>query len=169
MTIKSEGGSNLLRSRETNVDAAPPTSRPKFHISSFLLLIALIAFCFGRRHARSRFGNHSGGRAAAGRGIYDDRCIQKRGNREADVAFREALELCRAAITGVMAIEFAALIAFCITCLPTVASSPMSAGGEVGIIVAVVIGGIAAVAAAVGMTYYLLTRKWRLTRKAGKP
>jgi hypothetical protein len=139
--------------------------RPSFHISSFLLLIALVALCLAV------------GREQPVLGIALAVVVVPAAAYTTIIAFRSAatgrpMSLFQkiwsfgGAMTGVMAIEFAALVAFCITCVPT-GFVAMSAG-ENGIIFAVVIGGIAAVAAAVYMTYYLLTRKWRLARKAGK-
>jgi hypothetical protein len=73
------------------------------------------------------------------------------------------------AITGVIAIEFAALIAFCITCVPAgFIATGTGNDGEVAFDVVIALGGIAAAATAVYMTYHLLTRTTRVTRRAGK-
>ena len=163
---QSEGGKNLLRSRETNVHEAPPTLRPKFNISSFLLLIALIAFCLGVARAQLVLGIALAVVLLPAT-AYTTIVAFRSASTGRPMSLFEKLWCFGGAITGVMAVEFAALVAFCITCIPT-GFVAMSAG-ESAIIVAVVVGGIAAVAAAVGMTYYLLNRKWRLTRNAGKP
>jgi hypothetical protein len=140
--------------------------RPKFHISSFLLLIALVALCLGA------------GRAQPVLGITLAVVLLPAAGYTTTMAFRSAatgrpmshfekLWSFGGAVTGVMAIEFAALVAFCITCVPT-GFAAMSAGDK-GIIFGVVIGGIAAVAAAAYMTRYLLSRKFRDRGRAGKP
>jgi hypothetical protein len=147
------------------VHATPPTLRPTFHISSFLLLIALIALCLGVGRAQPVLGI---GLAVVvlPAAVYTTIIAFRSAAAGRPMSIFEKLGRFGVAITGVMAIEFAALVAFCITCVPT-GFVAMSAGDN-GIIFASVIGGIAAVAAAVCMTYYLLTRKWRLGRKAGK-
>jgi hypothetical protein len=69
-----------------------------------------------------------------------------------------------------MAIEFAALIAFFITCVPArFIAAGTGNNGDVALYVAVALGGIAAVATAVYMTYYLLTTIGGVKRRAGKP
>ena len=74
-----------------------------------------------------------------------------------------------AAFLGVMVIEFAALVAFCMTCFPIGYIAATAGGSSTGIVGAFVIGGLAGVVAGGLVTYFLLTRKRRLARKAGKP
>ena len=73
-----------------------------------------------------------------------------------------------AALMGVVVILFAALVAFCMTCVPT-GFIALNAGGESGLIVALVVGGLFAAAAAAGMTYLLLKRRNRAAGTTGKP
>jgi hypothetical protein len=150
-------------------DVAPPvpgTLRPTFHISSFLLLIAVVALCLGV------------GRDQPVLGIALAIVVLPAAVYTTIVAFRSAATgrpmsvfekawSFAGAITGVMAIEFAAIVSFCTTCVP-VGFVAVSAGAP-GMIVALVSGGAAAVVTAVFMTRYLLTRKFRLAQKARKP
>jgi hypothetical protein len=143
-----------------------PTLRPTYHMSSFLLLIAVVAVCLGA------------GRDQPVLGIALAVVVVPAAAYTTIVAFRSAgtgrpmsvfekIGSFAGAITGVLAIEFAALVTFCMTCIP--AGFVTASAGEPGIIVAIVIGGTAAVAAAAAMTRYLLTRKSRLARKGRKP
>ena len=126
--------------------SAPTTFRPKFNISSFLLLIALVALCLGAARTQPALGIILAVvllPAAAWTTIMAFRSAAT----GKPMSLIEKLGRFGGAITGVMAVEFASLVAFCITCVPT-RFVAMSAGDR-GIIFAVVMGGIAAVAAAV--------------------
>jgi hypothetical protein len=71
------------------------------------------------------------------------------------------------AIGGVVIIEFSAVVAFCMTCIP-IGSVSFGANSAVGLIIALTVGGIAGIAAAICATYLLVFRKGRNRRIAGK-
>ena len=71
------------------------------------------------------------------------------------------------AIGGVMIVEFSAVVAFCMTCYP-IGYVSLSASSSAGFGIALLAGGIAAIAAA-GYATYLLITKGRNRRISGKP
>jgi hypothetical protein len=145
---------------------ARPTFRPTFHISSILLLIAVVALCLGVGHDEPFLGIALAVVVVPAAVYTTIIAFRSRATGRPMSVFEKVWSFA-GAILGVIAIEFAALVAFFMTCIPT-GFVTMSAG-ESGIIVAVVLGGIAAIVVAVYMTRYLLTRKLRLARKAEKP
>jgi hypothetical protein len=146
---------------------SPSASLPTFHISSLLLLIALVALCLGVGHDEPVLGIALAV-VVLPAAAYTTIIAFRSAALGKPMAVFEKVWSFLAAISGVVVIALAALIAFCVTCIPA-GFVAMSGGGETGIIVAVVIGGIAAVAAGAFMTRFLLTRKRRIARKAGEP
>jgi hypothetical protein len=150
---------------------APPTAnssmRPTFRISSLLLIIAVVAVCLGVWQAQPILGAFVAAIVVPALGYV---CVIafKSGSVGKPMAALEKMNSFAAAMLGVVVIEFAALVAFCMTCVPT-GFMAMSAGGENGIIVAFVVGGLAAVAAGAYVTYWLITKKRFGAKRGRKP
>jgi hypothetical protein len=150
---------------------APPAVsvplRPSFHISSMLLIIAVIAVCLGVWQAQPILGVIVAVIVLPALGYTSVIAFQS-ASKGRPLAVSEKLNRFLAALLGVVVILFAALVAFCMTCVPT-GFIALNAGGESGLIVALVVGGLFAAAAAVGVTYLLLRRRNRAAGTTGKP
>jgi hypothetical protein len=159
------GGAESKQTIGLAATESPSAPWPTFHISSLLLLIALVALCLGVGHEEPALGIALAVVVLPAAGYTTVIAFRSAATGRPMSVFQKLWSF-GGAMTGVMAIEFASLVAFCITCVPT-GFVAMSAG-EKGIIVAVVVGGIAAVAAGAFMTRYLLTMRSRGKRRAGK-
>ena len=139
-----------------------------FRISSLLLIIPVIAVCLAAGQVQPYAGI---GLAVVVLPALGYTCVVafKSAAAGKPMLVAEKVHTFGAAFLGVMVIEFAALVAFCMTCFPTGYIAFSAGGATPAIVGAFVIGGLAGVAAGGWVTYFLLTRKRRLARKAGKP
>jgi hypothetical protein len=158
------GAANAAKASAHVARVLAPASRRTFHISSLLLLIALIALCLGALRAQLVLGIVLSA-VLLPAAVYTTIIASRSAATGTPMPLFEKLNRFGVAIAGTLVVEFAALVAFCITCVPV----GFMAFSESGVIVACVVGGIAAIVAAVFVTRYLLTRKRRLTREAGNP
>ena len=127
----------------------PRRCRPTFHMSSFLLLIAVVAVCLGAGRDQPVLGIVLAA-VVVPAAVYTMIVAFRSAGTGSPMSVFDKVWSFAGAIAGVLAIEFAALVAFCMSCIP--AGFITMGAGESGIIVAVVIGGLAAVAAAAYMT-----------------
>ena len=150
---------------------APPTTyssmRPTFRISSLLLIIAVIAVCLGVWQAQPILGACVAAVVVPALGYV---CVIafKSGSVGKPMAALEKLNSFAAAMMGVVVIEFAALVAFCMTCVPTGYVALVATNSETGLIVALVVGGLWAIAAGAYVTYWLITKKKPFSAKWGR-
>jgi hypothetical protein len=150
---------------------APPTSESSpnvtFRISSLLLVIAVIAVCLAVAHENPILGILLAVVVVPAL-VYSFVVVEKRSARGSPVAIRDKAVIFVVAIGDVLIIKLSGLIAFCITSYAIV-SAPVASGGAPGLIPAIILGGIAGVAAAWYVTYLLVFRKGRNPRNHGKP
>jgi hypothetical protein len=132
-----------------------------------LLVIAVIAVCLGVWQAQPVLGVIVAVIVLPALGYTSVIAFQS-ASKGRPMAVSEKLNRFLAALVGVVVILFAALVAFCMTCVPT-GFIAMSAAGDQALIVALVVGGIFAAAAAAGVTYLLLRRRNRAAGTTGKP
>ena len=137
-----------------------------FRISSLLMVIAVIAVCMGVAHENVFFGILLAVAVAPALG-YTFIVAARRKAKERPMAVFEKVSTFLAAIVGVVMIAVSAVVSFFVTCIP-VGYATVGAAEDSGLIIALVIGGTAAVAAAAYMTYYLLHRKGRRPGSPGK-
>jgi hypothetical protein len=139
-----------------------------FRISSLLLIIAVVAVCLANWRVQPYAGI---GVTVVVLPALGYTCIVgfKSAAAGKPMLVAEKVHTFGAAFLGVLVIEFAALVAFCMTCFPTGYIAFSTGGGAPAVVGAFVLGGLAAVVAGGWVTYFLLTRKRRLARKAEKP
>jgi hypothetical protein len=139
-----------------------------FRISSLLLIIAVVAVCLAGWQAQPYVGI---GLTVVVLPALGYTCVVafKSAAAGKPMLVAEKVHTFGAAVAGVLVIEFAALVAFCMTCFPTGYIAFSSNAGPPAVVCAFLIGGLAGVAAGGWVTYFLLTRKRRLARKAGEP
>ena len=105
-----------------SVSYAPPAVsvplRPSFHISSMLLIIAVIAVCLGVWQAQPLLGVIVAVIVVPALGYTSVIAFQS-ASKGRPLAVSEKLNRFLAALMGVVVILFAALVAFCMTCVPT--------------------------------------------------
>jgi hypothetical protein len=139
--------------------AAPGSLRLTFRISSLLLIIAVVAVCLGVWQAQPILGACLAVVAVPALGYV---CVIgfKSASAGKPMAVPDKLSSFLAALWGVVLVEFAALVAFCMTCVPAgfVAMSA-DAAGETGFIVALVLGGVGAFAGGAYVAYWLIKTK----------
>ena len=138
-----------------------------FRISSLLMLIAVIAVCLGVAHENVVLGIILAVVVVPAL-VYTFIVVEKRSARGTPMAALDKAVTFLVAIGGVVIIEFSAVVAFCMTCIP-IGSVSFGANSAVGLIIALTVGGIAGIAAAICATYFLVFRKGRNRRIAGKP
>jgi hypothetical protein len=150
---------------------APPASdispAVTFRISSLLLVIAVIAVCLGVAHENLVLGIIAAVVIVPAL-VYTFIVVEKRSARGIPMAVPDKAFTFLVAIGGVLIIEFSGLVAFCMTCIP-IGSVSFGANSAVGLIVALTLGGIAAIAGAWYATYLLVFRKGRNRQIPGKP
>jgi hypothetical protein len=151
------------------VPAARSAGRPTFRISSFLLVIALVAVCMGAGHEQPFLGIALAA-VALPAAVYTSVIAFRRAAAGKPMAVVEKVRSFARALAGVLVITLAALTAFCATCTP-IGFAVMNAPGAVpmGIVVAFVIGGISGISAGTYAAYSILTWKSWKARKAAKP
>ena len=144
---------------------APPASdlsrRVTFPIGSLLMVIAVIALCLGVARANLVLGIVFAG-AVVPAIIYSEIVAAKRKGSGISMTIRDRLVTFLIGIAGVYAVVTSAMVAFLTTCVP-VAFVTEGSGA------ALLIGGMAAIAAAAFAIYLLLFRKSHARRLAGKP
>jgi hypothetical protein len=139
-----------------------------FRISSLLLIIAVVAVCLAAWQLQPYVGIEVAVVVLPALG-YTCVVAFKSASAGKPMLVSDKVHMFWIALLGVVVIEFASLVAFCMTCVPTGYIALAVGGLEPGLIVACVVGGLAAIAAGGWVTYFLLTRKRRLARKAGEP
>ena len=141
---------------------APPASdispAVTFRIGSLLLVIAVIAVCLGVARENLVLGIILAVVVVPAL-IYTFIVVEKR-SAGIPMAVPDKAFTFLVAIGGVLIIEFSGLVAFCMTCIP-IGSVSFGANSAVGMIIALTLGGIAAIAAAWYATYLLVFRKRR--------
>ena len=149
---------------------APPTTgfspALTFRISSLLMVIAVIAVCLGVAHENLLLGIILAV-AVVPALVYTIIVVERRTITGMPMAAIDIAATFVIAIGGVVIIEFSAVVAFCMTCIP-IGSVSFGANSAVGLIIALTVGGIAGIAAAICATYLLVFRKGRNRRIAGK-
>jgi hypothetical protein len=138
-----------------------------FRISSLLLVIAVIAVCLGVAHENVVLGIILAVVVVPAL-VYTVIVVEKRKVAGIPMAALDKSVVFLVAIGGVLIIEFSAVVAFCMTCIP-IGSVSFDANSGVGVIIGLIVGGIAGIAAGVYATYLLVFRKGRNRRIAGKP
>jgi hypothetical protein len=174
-TLKIETGAQTSPTPPRSSDSVNPYAPPAsdispavtFRISSLLLVIAVIAVCLGVAHENLVLGIILAVVVVPAL-VYTFIVVEKRSARGIPMAVPDKVVTFLVAIGGVLIIEFSGLVAFCMTCIP-IGSVSFGANSAVGMIIALTLGGIAAVAAAGYATYLLVFRKGRNWRNPGKP
>ncbi len=130
-----------------------------FKISSLLMVIAVIAVCLGVAHENLILGIIQAV-AVAPALAYTVIVAARNKARGRPMAIIDKVHTFLLAIVAVVVIAVSAIIAFVVTCFP-VGYAVINTGGTGTWIIALVIGGIGAVAAAVFMTRFFLNLKRR--------
>jgi hypothetical protein len=140
-----------------------------FQISSLLMVIAVIAVCLGVARANVVLGIVLAVVVVPAL-VYTMIVTERHKASGRPIAVLDKAATFVNAIAGVVIIEFSALVAFYMTCVPvSFATASVGVGVNAGLIVGLVTGGLAGIGVAASVIYLFLFRKGRKRRLPGKP